>query len=127
MLTPRPDAFLSPERRIFRVPVLRPHGRETPQRREQRIHGAGEGLGIVGARPPRSAECAHWLWPAAGAGGGEMKVATPGPGLSEAARFRVVRAGLLRPGGLATYIAHPAEATAPLRLLSALWICGNTL
>lgn len=36
MLTPRPDAFLSPERRIFRVPVLRPHGRETPQRREQK-------------------------------------------------------------------------------------------
>lgn len=45
--TPRPQAFLSPGRRIFRVPVLHPHGRGTPPRREQRIHGAREGLGIV--------------------------------------------------------------------------------
>lgn len=64
---PRPDAFLSPRRRVLpdrgSVPFV-PTGAGPLRVRGAWIHGAGRApRTVVGRPPPRPAECPHWPWP----------------------------------------------------------------
>lgn len=69
---PRPDAFLSPRRRVLpdrgSVPFV-PTGAGPLRVRGAWIHGAGRApRTVVGRPPPRPAECPHWPWPSGNRG-----------------------------------------------------------